>query len=312
MEFRLYAARTLKRPIIIMMKFHFALLTMLALGFAASAQQTVGTYDWKLLQQNGQGASTGAIVTSNGKSILEIGSTNASLETRLLTITNPPITKKLYAIGGQIKYEDVSGDAYLEMWNYFPPTEPGAPEGKFFSRTMAQYGEMKKIHGTSDWRDFILPFNSEGASGPPTRLEVNLVLPGKGKVSVSPLKLVLYEPNEIAAVVHGGWTNGLGPSIGIIVVPILAVIGMLLGWLAKNGRARTFVIFGLRALAVLGVLLIIFGILALVRKQPSSVWIPMFLFGALLTAIFFQLPTIQRRYEELELRRMNSVDTMAG
>ncbi|MDB6059639.1 MAG: hypothetical protein JWO95_3483, partial [Verrucomicrobiales bacterium] len=276
------------------MKIHFALVAIITLAAAASAQETVATLDWKAIQQSGQGATSGTVVTTNGQTFLKIASNDAGLETRLLTITNPPISKHLYAITGQIKYEGVSGDGYLEMWSYFPPLNAGMPEGKFFSRTMAQYGEMKKINGTSDWRDFILPFNSEGASGAPTRLEVNIVLPGKGNVYVGPLKLVLYEPNQLGALVRGGWTNGMGPGIGIIGMALVGCIGLFLGWLAKNGRARTFVIFGLRALAVLGVLLIIAGLLALLRKQPSALWLPMLLFGTLLTAIFFQLPTIQR------------------
>lgn len=285
---------------------------MFAFASAASAQETVATHDWKVVQQSGQGAASGTVVTNDGKLVLQIGSTDAGFETRLLTITNPPISKPLYAITGQIKYENVSGDGYLEMWNYFPPLKAGMPEGKFFSRTLAEYGDMKKIHGTSDWRNFILPFNSEGASGAPTRLEVNLVLPGKGNVYVGPLKVVTYEPNQLGAIVRGGWTNGIGPWIGILAVPLVGCFGLLLGWLAKNGRARTFVIFGLRGLALIGVLLIIAGLLAIVRQQPTAVWLPMLLFGVLLSSIFLQLPTIQRRYEELELRRMNSQDAMAG
>jgi hypothetical protein len=296
------------------MKLRFALsaLVTMALTMAACAQQTVANLDWNVLQQSGKGAFSGAVTTANGKSIFQIGSTDAGLETTILTLTNPPVTKKLYAITGQIKYENVGGDGYLEMWSYFPPAEAGMPEGKFFSRTLAQYGEMKIIHGTSDWRDFILPFNSEGASGAPTRLEVKIVLPGKGNVSIGPLKLVVYEPNELGAIVRGGWTNGMGPVIAVTGVLLIGCFGVLLGWLAKNGRARTFVIVGLRAIALIGVLLIITGVLALVRGQPSAVWMPMLIFGAILASIHFQLPTIQRRYEELEMRRINSLDAMAG
>ncbi|MGZ4960948.1 MAG: hypothetical protein ACXWIU_15150 [Limisphaerales bacterium] len=294
------------------MKIHVALAALIIFAISASAQETVSTLDWKVLQQSGKGAFSGAVVTTDGKSILQIGSTDAGLETGLLTITNPPITKKLYAITGQIKYENVSGDGYLEMWNYFPPEKAGMAERKFFSRTLAQYGEMKKIHGTSDWRDFILPFNSEGATGAPTRLEVNIVLPGKGNVYVGPLKLVVYEPSQLSAIVRGGWNDNIWIWIGIIGAPLVGCFGALLGWLAKTGRARTFVIFGLRAIAVVGVLLIIAGFLALISRQPTAVWVPMLLFGLLLTSVFFQLPTIQRRYEELELRRMNSIDAMSN
>ncbi len=295
------------------MKTHLALAGMLTLAIAASAQETVANLDWKVMQQSGTGAFSGGVVTTDGKSILQIAATDAGLETRLLTITNPPISKKLYAITGQIKYENVSGDGFLEMWNYFPPLKPGMPEGKFFSRTMAQFGELGRINGTSDWRKFTVPFNSDGASGAPTRLELNIVLPGKGNVYVGPLKLVVFEPNQLGAIVkRGWWGEDTWRWIGVIGGPLVGCFGALLGWLAKTGRARTFVIVGLRAIAIIGVLLIIAGFLALLWRQPYPVWLPMLLFGLILASIVFQLPTIQRRYEELELRRMNSIDAMAG
>jgi hypothetical protein len=110
---------------------------------------------------------------------------DAPLGVFLFTIDNPPITAKGYALTGEIKYENVQGDGYLEMWNHFPPE-------KYFSRTLGPAGldPMSKITGTSNWRSFLLPFNRTGTTGAPARLEINILLPGRGVVFLGPMKLV--------------------------------------------------------------------------------------------------------------------------
>jgi len=129
---------------------------------------------------------------------------DAPLELSLLKIEKPPITSMRYAVTGEIKYAGVQGGVsvtmgYLEMWNYFPPLHPGAPEGRFFSRTAgpAGSGPMSGIIGTSDWREFSLPFDRTGATGVPVRLEVKIFLPARGTVFIGPLKLVQFdEPKQ--------------------------------------------------------------------------------------------------------------------
>src|SRR5206468_3171301 len=79
----------------------------------------------------------GVPITLDGRSALKIANTNDTpLQLQLLKISKPSISKKLYAIKGEIKYENVQGDGYLEMWNFFPPLNPGMPEGQYFSRTL--------------------------------------------------------------------------------------------------------------------------------------------------------------------------------
>ena len=95
----------------------------------------------------------------------------------------------LYAVSGEIKYENVSSDGYLEMWSVFPPAHSGLPEERYFSRTLGESGPSGKISGTSSWREFSLPFNRTGASNPPTRLELNIYLPGRGVVFIAQPKL---------------------------------------------------------------------------------------------------------------------------
>jgi hypothetical protein len=211
-------------------------------------------------------------------------------------------------------YQDVRGDGYLETWNFFPPLKPGSPEGQFFSRTLGVSGEMGKISGTSNWRPFVLPFNRTGASGPPTRIEFNLFLPASAAVQLGALELVEFPDGSSGAETPGawwsdqtaGWIGGMGGAV-------IGCLAGLLAWLASNGRSRSFVVRTVQVLIALGGLLGIGAIAALASRQPYAVWFPLVLGAALLLGILPpRLREFRRRYEELELRKMASVDAMHG
>src|SRR5215471_1680164 len=92
---------------------------LLALVSTAYGQQTLREFDWKKLAESGQ-LPGGTPVVVDGKSALKVTSTNdAGLRTELLRITNPPVSKMVYAIVGEVKYEGVEADGFLEMWNCF-------------------------------------------------------------------------------------------------------------------------------------------------------------------------------------------------
>src|SRR5687768_11923086 len=55
------------------------------------------------------------------------------LQATLFVLEQPKITTDFYKIVGEVRYENVAGDGFLEMWNHF-----GA--GAFFSRTMGESG----------------------------------------------------------------------------------------------------------------------------------------------------------------------------
>lgn len=154
-----------------------------------SAQKGIvlAEYDWsKLASEHRIGG--GELVTKDGRSALKIENTkDTPMQVRILTIDNPPVRATLYAMSGEIRYDNVQGAAYLEMWNEFP-------NGRFFSRTLGAPGSggMSQLSGTSTWRDFLLPFDRTGTDGLPKRLEVNLFLPGRGTVFVGQIKLTEF------------------------------------------------------------------------------------------------------------------------
>jgi hypothetical protein len=290
-------------------------LCSLLLGMVSTCygQQSLREFDWQKLAASGE-LPGGLPVTIDGKSAVKIVSTNdTGLRVQLLQITNPPISKMLYAIAGEIKYEGVKGDGFLEMWNCYPPAKPGMFENKYFSRTLGESGDMGKITGTSSWRSFTLPFDRTGSKAKPTRLEINVVLPAQGTVYLGPIKLVEYEGDLGLQKTRGaagawwsdraaGWIGGIGGSV-------LGCLGSLLAVLATKGRCRTFVVVTSASLIAVGVIAAVIGLAAVVVGQPYGVWFPLVLIGVLLLAILpFRLRQYQRGYEDLELRRMVSMD----
>jgi hypothetical protein len=283
----------------------------LALASAAYGQQTLREYDWQKLSASGE-LLGGTPVTVDTKSAVKIVSTNdAGLRVQLLRITNPPVSKMVYAIMGEVKYENVKGDGFLEMWNYFPPLKPGMFEGQYFSRTLGQSGEMGKLSGTSSWRPFTLPFDRTGGNSKPTRLEINVILPSQGTVYLGPIRLVEYEgnlglPHKQAA---AWWSDRMAGLVGGIGGAVFGTLASVLAMLAAKGKSRAFVVTTSKILIGLGVLLTLAALWALSIGQPYGVWFPLLLLGVLLEFIIAaRLRQYKRGYEELEMRRMAAMD----
>lgn len=110
----------------------------------------------------------------------------------LWTTKAPGIHAKFYALLGQVRYRDLAGDGYFNLWNEFGGHEPTSPRNSYFSRTLAESGPLAKLSGSSDWRPLMIPFDASQAKEPPSRLELGLVLPGRGSVDVSELDLVEF------------------------------------------------------------------------------------------------------------------------
>jgi len=295
------------------MKTNVLLILWLGVAIPCSAQKVLVNYDWQHLTESGV-LLGGVPIQIDGRSGLRILNTNDTpLQLQLLKIPKPPISQKLYALEGELKYEAVRGEGYLEMWNYFPPLEPGMPEGQYFSRTLGVGGEMGKILGTSNWRPFRLRFDSTGSTGTPTRLELNIFLPGTGTVYLGPLKLVEYSRSfQNAGMTPNAWWSG--PTAGLVGGVgggVLGCLGSLMAFLAGKGVARRFVITVAWAMIGLGGLLGITGLVALGLHQPYAVWFPLLL-GAtlLLTIIPSRLRNYLKHYENLELRRMAAFDAL--
>jgi hypothetical protein len=222
----------------------------------------------------------------------------------LLQLDAPKITKRWYALLGQVKYEGLTGNSYLEMWNHF------AGGGAYFSRTLATDGPMAALHGTSGWRDFVLPFDSKGAPGAPQKLIINLELMGKGTVELRDVRLVEAETPYFLGPMAPAWLSGrqAGLICGLAGA-LLGCFGGLAEWLATRGKNQRFVTNGLRAFITLGALSLAAGAIAFAMREPFDLQYGLVLFGLLTVLILpFRLRRYRDRYREFELRRIQSLD----
>lgn len=251
-----------------------------------------------------------AIRTNGDRTTLVIRRTNENSQIRvaLLRIEAPAIAGQQYAIRGQVRYSGVKGKGFLELWNYFPPLKPGQPEGAYFSRTLGESGSMGVIAGDSDWREFLLPFNRTGAPAPPSRLELTAILPTPCEVELGPLQLVDYA-DDAAGAAGAWWSREQTGSIGAALGALGGILGGLIGPLAGQRRARGLVLGALALMGAAGALGLFLGFRGLAANQPFWVWGTLVLSGGLMLAIPGTLfIPIRRRYAELELRRISSLD----
>ncbi|HYG73715.1 MAG TPA: hypothetical protein VEK08_01680 [Planctomycetota bacterium] len=287
-----------------MHKLFLILLVLAATSVSRAAEQTLQEISWPKAKAEGQ-ILAGELEkdTTLNAEVLRLENSKAEpLTIKFLKLEKPGIDADIYAITGQVRYEGVQGKAYLEMWSYFPD---GAA---FFSRTLGESGPTQHLEGASGWRRFELPFNAAGAKTHPSSLEISLIFPGAGKVWLSDLKLVEVLPAASASSV-AWWTDAQGGLVGAAIGIMFGLLCGLLGTLAFLGRARNFVIGCLCALTVCGVLLLIAGVVALLTGQPYGVYYPLLLSGVILAAVCGgNIAQARKRYEELELRRMQAMD----
>lgn len=284
---------------------------VLSCGVIQGQEKLVRDISWSQLKESGQ-LLTGEIQPGDPPGPEEFlvikNEQNLPITVSLFALPDPGITTTQYALTGSLSYEGVTGTGYLEMWNHFPDG------GAYFSKTLGQSGPMGSLQGSSNWRQFTLPFFSDAKTGAPSKLDFNLVLPGSGTVKLGSLRLVQYPeghnpllaPQAWWSEQTAGWISGIGGSI-------CGCLGALIGTLGGLGKARRLVISLCVALIAFGVACLMAGAVALLVSQSYAVYYPLLLGGVICTAVFGgNLPGICKRYRQIELRRMASMDINAA
>ncbi len=254
---------------------------------------------WEEIQKEGRLLS-GALDTQANDGTVSLKVVSSSTEPVTLPLTvlnNPPVTRSEYALEGQVRYEDVEGEGYLETWNYFGESE------KYFSRTLSPSGPMGVLKGSSTWRPFRLPFTTGDSVKTPSKIEVNLVLPGKGTVYLSGIRLV--QTTAWWSDQKAGWLGGLLGCLG----GLFGILGGISGALVARGKGRGLAFGTLYTMAGLGGLLLILGLSALSLSQPYHVYYPLLLGGIIFTVLGLCLiPVMKRNFMQAELRKMKAMD----
>ena len=207
----------------------------------------------------------------------------------------------VYIVQGKVRYKNIEGDAYLEMWNVMPDGS------RYFSRTLAEVGPMRKISGSSDWRDFELPFNLMDHKPEYVDLEINIVMPGKGSIELASLTV-----SDAGTVTAGsvGSAALLGAILGGAVGLYGGLLGVVAGLLVPHGKGRQVVaglfLFGF----ILGVVLLVLGIIAFTVRLPFGVFFPLAFVGVdlmiLLPILYYT--AVRKGYAQAELRKMQALD----
>jgi len=244
---------------------------------------------------------------------------------RIATIEYRP-TSSAYVVRGKVRYNNVEAAAYLEMWNVMPDGS------RYFSRTLAEHGTMQKIQGTSDWREFVLPFNLMEHRPEAVTLEINVVMPGKGTIELSELSVSDYyelapttgfmgsiqtHPTVLISVDNpqprptAEWFNArlFGEVLAIFWVFYGALFVMLYCFLLPRGRGRRLVLGLIAFAAVVGVIVLVAGITALLCGQPFRIWFWFIHLGSITTLLFtVGFFVIRYQYKQAELRKMQALD----
>lgn len=284
-----------------------ALVAILMTALAALAQgdqDETSVVDWSTLQQQGK-TLAGQIVPSEtkGQAALRITNTDAAPKpVRLTNIEDLSPAGNTFALEGKVRYADVQGDAYLEMWVVFPD------QSRYFTRTLADFGQMQKITGSADWRPFILPFRINGPLPEKVTLEVNAYMPGKGTIDITPLKLLNPMPEN--ALLAGAWWSGqtagwIGGGLG----SLIGILAALVAFLIQKGASPLTLRSILAIELLLGLISTAIGLVALLASQPYHVYYPPLLIG-ILTCVLVAINEfkLRRHAREIELRKMHAMD----
>jgi hypothetical protein len=202
----------------------FAFVALLGLLVAATACRAAVRPGEVVEVQGSKVGSAGPIA----RGPFEVEGSEAGTSTTVLEIHGPVLEATSFSIRGMVAYEGVAGVGYLEMWTHFPDGS------QYFSRTLAERGPLAKLEGTSPERQFVLPFQSKADMPPPTRLVLNVVLPGIGRVVLRDLRYDGRAAADGGGAAASAWWSA--SEAGAVAGVLGSVVGLAAFGLLAAGR----------------------------------------------------------------------------
>ena len=273
-------------------------LFLLGSGAARGAEDVVSELSWAQLKDHGvlQGGEVLSANDGTGGQILKVeSSAGHAPEFPIVNFTPAGLTKRYYILRGEVRCDDVRGNAHLILLSFLPN----------FANTISR----RYLQGTADWHAFELP----GGGGPsPLSLQLSVVLPGRGTIYLRSVRLVQETERPAAAEGEapawsgrhyvgepGEWCSpraaGLaGAGLGVGLLACLGLIGMLL----VRRRVRAFTLGLIRALAVAGCGLLVASVVAAATAQAFLLCYMLMLNGVLWVVLPLAiLRPVRRRYD---------------
>jgi len=205
-------------------------------------------------------------------SVVKIENDQSSPKTKTIATLEHRPAKPFYFVSGLLRQCDVEGAAMLEMWNIMPDGT------RYFSRQpFANLGKANQ----EGWQKFTLPFNLMDIKPEIVKLEINVVLPGKGTVEVSNLQV--GETKAFISPLEGGFIGAILGSFWGLYGGLLGLIG---GYFVPRGKCRKLLAILLIFGFVMGIVQLAGGLAAWCFGQPYHIWYPFALVGGLLVVMF--------------------------
>ncbi len=228
-------------------------------AMAAPIEQTVLQIDWSALKGTDQ-LKAGQVTQADGPageaSLVIEHDADEARTINLMTIDQPPVTRRRFALLGEVRHEGLDSSAMLELWLYFGRGQVATV------RTADDQGLLGQLTGASDWRAFALPFFNRTRSGQPEQLALRVAFEGPGRVELSSLRLVELQRAPL-------WTSA-GISRAILITLLSLMIGIGGALIAANHRFRWVRSAALVAMLGLGAAMVLGGVLAAARGSAWS------------------------------------------
>src|SRR5262245_21229900 len=110
---------------------------MLCLSITVSQASEGGIVRLEFLAPAESSPQTTPATGPSGEPAIQVTGSDAATTTTIIACRNPPLSHHQYVVRGEVKYEGVAGDGYLELLNNF------GPQGEYFTRSLSSWGPTK-------------------------------------------------------------------------------------------------------------------------------------------------------------------------
>lgn len=187
---------------------------------------------------------------------------------------------RTYTLQLTVDHSIVGQPAYFEMWTELDDGR------RFFSKTLASVGPMKKLAGTAERREVVIPASLKGSSQNAIAAELLLVMPSGGTVTLRKGGLVdlpggFGSLGQLAGGPNPWLPAWFGAVFGSVFGVLCGCLGAFYSYSFRSGKLWELMQFFPTVFGVLSAVILVVGIVAIALRQPYHVWYPLVLIGAL-------------------------------